>query len=737
MVTETSGSFIKLKNPFTFGVPVSGYKEFFGRHEELNRIFNTLENVPRGQKQDIVVLGPRRIGKSSLLRHIEKKLSKQDKEFVPVYIDVQNVLPREIQTLFFKILTAINKGYHEKGITTLPKFSTLESDAIPPAREFLIFNQDMENLNQFIDEEKAPRLLLMFDEVELLLDFGGIRILEWLRSLIQSMTFTVFVVAGSDRLYSLTQDYGSPFYNIFKTIELFPLDSNSARKLIVKKALEIRMRIDNSEIEKILDYSGSSPYFVQGIAHYLVEELNEKKRYQVYGNDVDKVIIECVSYLSPQFGYYWNVASQPQRIILFALAKIGYQQTADELMSKLPSVKTFFPSRHEQLESFENLVQQQILQKDNENRYWFVVPLIVDWILSNTDDQEIIDIAKALRSGEIQDTSLIRRFLTLAFTDAELQEFIFELFRPLSLETSRGMSKGQIIDRLVDYATRNDEINRLITEAKARHPQQYTAFDMVIGMPTIMESTVIDTFEEALSLQNIDRIRVRQLMIKHFNEYELREIMFELRLDYESLPGKSKSEKVTELIFFMERHNRLDEMMKELQKQRPNVAWMADSHKQEEKIDTIKLYRILSTYFSSSELRDLAFDLKINYESLPGETTQDKARELVLYLDRRGLTDNLVKRASQLRPQVAWGEDNLKRQKGSDLNKLFDVLVKYFDENELRTLLFILRIDYDNLSGITKAAKAREIVLFMNRRDQIDDLAKAIQELRPGINLSA
>ena len=79
-------TFVKLKNPYTFGVPVRGEGKFFGREAELSLIFDTLENVPRGQKQDLVVLGPRRIGKSSLLYRLVDLLT-QRANFVPVYID--------------------------------------------------------------------------------------------------------------------------------------------------------------------------------------------------------------------------------------------------------------------------------------------------------------------------------------------------------------------------------------------------------------------------------------------------------------------------------------------------------------------------------------------------------------------------------------------------------------------------------------------------------------------------
>ena len=53
-------------------------------------------------------------------------------------------------------------------------------------------------------------------------------------------------------------------------------------------------------------------------------------------------------------------------------------------------------------------------------------------------------------------------------------------------------------------------------------------------------------------------------------------------------------------------------------------------------IDRAKLRQILVKYFSESELRDLCFDLRVDYESLPGEGKGDKARELVTYSERHG-----------------------------------------------------------------------------------------------------
>jgi hypothetical protein len=73
-----------------------------------------------------------------------------------------------------------------------------------------------------------------------------------------------------------------------------------------------------------------------------------------------------------------------------------------------------------------------------------------------------------------------------------------------------------------------------------------------------------------------------------------------------------------------------------------------------ERLDTAKLRQILIDYFNESELRDLCFDLNVNYESLLGTSTSDRARELILYFDRRGRTNVLVEVCRRLRPNVSW-----------------------------------------------------------------------------------
>ena len=53
--------------------------------------------------------------------------------------------------------------------------------------------------------------------------------------------------------------------------------------------------------------------------------------------------------------------------------------------------------------------------------------------------------------------------------------------------------------------------------------------------------------------------------------------------------------------------------------------------------------------------------------------------------------------------------------------KLHEALNQYFDDEELHTLCFDIGVDYDGLKGAGKAAKARELITYIDRRNRIAD----------------
>jgi hypothetical protein len=65
--------------------------------------------------------------------------------------------------------------------------------------------------------------------------------------------------------------------------------------------------------------------------------------------------------------------------------------------------------------------------------------------------------------------------------------------------------------------------------------------------------------------------------------------------------------------------------------------------------------------------------------------------------------------------------------------RLRRILAQNFDEEELRILCFDLQVDFDDLAGATKSAKASELVRYWQKRNQLDRLVEAIRHERGAV----
>lgn len=68
--------------------------------------------------------------------------------------------------------------------------------------------------------------------------------------------------------------------------------------------------------------------------------------------------------------------------------------------------------------------------------------------------------------------------------------------------------------------------------------------------------------------------------------------------------------------------------------------------------------------------------------------------------------------------------------------KLAIIISTYFDDNEIQDICFRLDVDYEELAGQTKSAKARNLVQHMKRRNRLDELMFKVRQLRPNIEIN-
>ena len=172
-------------------------------------------------------------------------------------------------------------------------------------------------------------------------------------------------------------------------------------------------------------------------------------------------------------------------------------------------------------------------------------------------------------------------------------------------------------------------------------------------------------------------------------------------------------------------------------------------------VDLAKLFQVVDQSFNEGELRDLSFYLDLDYDlNLPGETKRDRARELIGYFDRAGRINELIELVLQQRPHISRDEvmqvnlselqklgivqndSSLERSEISrtiDRARLLEMIVDHFNIEELNELCYLLKIDFENLAGEHKRDKARELIIYLERRGRIDELFALLYEQRPNI----
>lgn len=67
--------------------------------------------------------------------------------------------------------------------------------------------------------------------------------------------------------------------------------------------------------------------------------------------------------------------------------------------------------------------------------------------------------------------------------------------------------------------------------------------------------------------------QLRKLLIQHFSLDELRVLCFDLGLEYEELPGDTRTTKMHGLIEYLQRRGELSRLLNEVIDHRPNLAW--------------------------------------------------------------------------------------------------------------------------------------------------------------------
>lgn len=312
-----------MENPFRYGSVVTG-DDFVDREKELDLL---AREVRSGQK--VLLFSNRRMGKSSLLRELARR---NKKEFIFAHLDLYGVsdknkflemlvaeVSRAAYTNTQKLVSTVSgliKGVRVRFVITSTGHAGVEFDQTDVRDNDLA---EVIDLPEKIAKKRGKKVVVILDEFQEVLSFGGVPMLKVMRSRIQLHKHATYVFSGSKKhlLYKIFHEREGAFYKSTRPFELGPISRPAFEDFIVRKFQQSGGKLEPRFARRIIDISQGYPYYVQQVAHELFDITHKPTR----AEQVEDAIDMAVEHQVPAFLVLWDsIKSQLQRRYLLAIA---------------------------------------------------------------------------------------------------------------------------------------------------------------------------------------------------------------------------------------------------------------------------------------------------------------------------------------------------------------------------------------------------------------------------------
>ncbi|MBN2005211.1 MAG: response regulator [Anaerolineae bacterium] len=315
------GGFAPIHNPYVAGSPLgAGNVMFYGQDEIFDFICT---NIGKSHNYNhLALIGPNRIGKTSILQQLSQRLPPS--EFVPVNVNCQAFgIDLGMPAFFSQLMTQIKHCLRLQKLdtSTMPIVHTFEW-------HFLTFMESfLPNVYKILD---GRSLILCLDEFEELANKVrrkrlDVSVFDFLYNLMTQEQI-VFVLAGTRRLMTLGRLYHAAANIVESTIsrEVTTLSPDATRRLIEERVAYSGMHYQEAAIELIKEVTGGYPYLVQLLCGLLVNLRNERKKNEITVDDVQDAISAVIETSQP--GFFWESLTSYQKIVLLAVTQLWRHQ---------------------------------------------------------------------------------------------------------------------------------------------------------------------------------------------------------------------------------------------------------------------------------------------------------------------------------------------------------------------------------------------------------------------------
>ena len=386
-----------MSRAFIYGKPVTD--PYFTDREEESRILRAeIENLPSETAINLAVLGPRRVGKTSLLKNVVLDLE-SEKRIIPLFIDclsmpsvrrfsgvlLENAKKEYVEKTGDRAYLRKLESYLKKGAAELLlKVSRLDLSIAsylsikisledPGSDEALIFEKALDYLEE-LATSKDVYFVVFLDEFAELAEKGGEDFIKLFRTVIQQQTRTMYVFSSSAMTYmnELVYSSKSPFYRQLKPIFIGPLPEEHARRFVKERLALAGYSIEERALDTMMEKSNSLPDYIQRLGDSL---LDTAKSDIIKEPDVLNAYEEIFVTLDPTFNLVFAKLSENSKTysdILISTAKYDrpsrIAKDAGLAATSLPYYMSY-------------LINLGIVKKKEPGRYGLIDPIFREWIV--------------------------------------------------------------------------------------------------------------------------------------------------------------------------------------------------------------------------------------------------------------------------------------------------------------------------------------------------------------------
>lgn len=311
---------------------------FIGREDVLNDIVKGISTL----SQNYLIVGPRRTGKSSLLRNIERRLRRR-KEIVVISLNCMEVTTylELLKLVTESLLASYEKRHKAKGFVEIFKRSFTDSivnamksiekvggsvknvmEGYISFRERQIDEHELARktfdfLIEFA-EEKDVKIVVIFDEFQRTADFDGY-LFNLLKSKSDSSKYVRYIFSGSSLsiLQKVFLQPNSPLYLMTTRINIGPIECKEIKKFISNRLGKFNMKMDDNALESICKLTSGIPFYFQKLGDICYRSAALKNKIKITKGDVIQGFNDILTEFDSEFEmrFEHSFSNRQQRII--------------------------------------------------------------------------------------------------------------------------------------------------------------------------------------------------------------------------------------------------------------------------------------------------------------------------------------------------------------------------------------------------------------------------------------